>query len=69
VKGLGPDNVIDYTAKDARQQLEEHGKYANIIFINISYNYVVVFQQYKKNVFKTFINIVSNIFFVILIHI
>lgn len=47
MKGLGPDNVIDYTAKDARQQLEEHGKYANIIFINISYNNVVN-QQYKK---------------------
>jgi len=47
VKGLGPDNVIDYTTKEAQQQLEEHGKYANIIFINISYNYVV-FQQYKK---------------------
>jgi hypothetical protein len=27
VRGLGPDNIIDYTAKDAQQQLEEHGKY------------------------------------------
>lgn len=40
MKSLGPDNIIDYTAKDARKQLEEHGKYANIIFINIGYKYI-----------------------------
>lgn len=33
VKSLGPDNIIDYTAKDAKQQLEEHGKYVYIIII------------------------------------
>lgn len=32
MKGLGPDNIIDYSAKDAQQQLEQHGKYVNIIF-------------------------------------
>lgn len=36
VKSLGPDNIIDYTAKDVKNQLEEHGKYANIINIDIS---------------------------------
>lgn len=33
MKSLGPDNIIDYTAKDAKQQLEEHGKYVYIIII------------------------------------
>lgn len=26
VKALRPDNIIDYTAKDAKQLLENHGK-------------------------------------------
>ncbi|KAE9532116.1 hypothetical protein AGLY_010318 [Aphis glycines] len=39
VKSLGPDNIIDYTAKDAKQQLEEHGKYDIILdAAGISYN-------------------------------
>lgn len=33
VKGLGPDNVIDYTAENSFSQLKEHGKYVNIITI------------------------------------
>jgi len=31
VKGLGPDNIIDYTDNDAQNQLEHYGKYVNII--------------------------------------
>lgn len=27
VKTLGPDNIIDYTSKDAKKQLEQYGKY------------------------------------------
>jgi len=31
VKGLGPDNIIDYTTADAQKQLEQYGKYVNIL--------------------------------------
>lgn len=31
VKELGPDNIVDYNDKDAQKQLEQYGKYVNMI--------------------------------------
>ncbi|XP_015380427.1 PREDICTED: reticulon-4-interacting protein 1 homolog, mitochondrial-like [Diuraphis noxia] len=31
VKGLGPDNIIDYTTEDVQKQLEQYGKYDLIL--------------------------------------
>lgn len=43
VKGLGPDNIVDYTSKDVYKQLENYGKYVNIIVIsnNLSSKYQI----------------------------
>lgn len=45
VKGLGPDNVVDYTSEDAHKQLEQYGKYVpclhNILYGEILNNCLV----------------------------
>lgn len=41
---FGPDNIVDYTAKDAQKQLEQYGKYVNIMTISVNhYNFNYIF--------------------------
>lgn len=49
VKGLGPDNIIDYTTADLQKQLEQHGKYDLILDgAGISYDDIKIYTPLLK---------------------